>query len=64
MFSDKNKLFDKKKYGDLATLAQLLNTTPQNANNILKREKSKRHSEAIALLEKIINTREMLLNNQ
>lgn len=59
---DKNKLIDKKQYGDLVIVAKMLKVTEGNARQLINREGAKRHPEAIAALSEIIESRERLIN--
>ncbi len=59
--SDKNKLLSKKHYGDISIVAKMLDTTPNNVNQMLRRETSTRHIEAVEALRKVIEFRDQLL---
>jgi hypothetical protein len=62
--NDKSKLFLQKQYGDLVTVARLMDTTPNNAAQLLRRTNAKRHQEALEALGKIIETRENLITHK
>jgi hypothetical protein len=47
---DKSKLFLKKRYGDINTVAKILDTTPGNVAQLIRRPTAKRHLEAIDAL--------------
>jgi len=59
--TDKNKLLEKKRHGDLKTIAAMMGITPFNAFNLLNRPRAKRHPEAMAALQRVIDTREQLI---
>lgn len=58
---DKSKLLAKKHYGDISVVARMLNTTPSNVMQMLRRETSKRHDEAVEALSKVIEARDRLI---
>lgn len=60
----KNKLLDKKKYGDISIVASMIGVTPDYAKMLIRRQTAKRHQEAIDALTKVIESREQLLNNK
>lgn len=57
---DKSKLLSGKKYGDVKTVAEIMNVTRENAQRILSRPNSKRHDEAVAILNGIIEARKQV----
>lgn len=59
--TDKCKLLSKKHYGDISIVARMLDTTPANVQQMLKRETSKRHKDAVEALQKVIESRDELL---
>lgn len=61
--SDKSKLFAKKQIGDNVTIAKMINTTPSNVAQILRRPNAKRYQAVIEALGKIIASREKLINS-
>lgn len=61
--NDKSKLLAKKQYGDISVVARMLNTTPSNVMQMLRRETSKRHNEAVEALTKVIEARDKLIKN-
>jgi hypothetical protein len=64
---DKSKLFGKKQYGDISVVSQILTKkhgkfiSAANVAQILKREKSKMHGEAIEALRQVVESRETLI---
>jgi len=58
---DKSKLFLKKRYGDINTVAKILDTTPGNVAQLIRRPTAKRHLEAIDALSKVIESRDKLI---
>lgn len=61
MENEKNKLFDQKISGDLKLIAQMMGITQRYAFELLRRPTAKRHQEAVNALEKIIESRKMLI---
>ena len=62
--SDKSKLLEKKQYGDNVTVAKMLNTTPLNVAQLMRRPHAKRHEAAFDALAKVIEARDKLLTNK
>lgn len=52
------EILTKRQYGDIAQVAQIMGVSRHNATMILRRENSKRHFEALSILEEVITTRE------
>lgn len=59
--NEKSKLLEKKEHGDLKVIAAIMGITKFNAFNLLNRPRAKRHPEAIKALEKVIESRERLI---
>lgn len=59
--NEKSKLLAKKEHGDLKVIAAIMGITPFNAYNLLNRPRAKRHAEAVAALQKVVDAREQLI---
>lgn len=60
--NDISKLLRRKQTGDIKVVAKILNTSPENVHNLLRRLKAKRHNLAVDTLQKVIESREELIN--
>ncbi|WP_026473972.1 hypothetical protein [Alkaliflexus imshenetskii] len=58
---DENQLLNKKKYGDIRVVAEMIGETHSNTDRILRRPGARKHKKAIEALRKIIEAREELL---
>lgn len=56
----KKQIFDKKQYGDIKVVAQMIGVTRHNAARLLERPTAKRHNEAVKALEQVVAAREKL----
>lgn len=60
---EKSKLFERKISGDLKLIAQMMGITQRYAFELLRRPTAKRHQEAVNALEKIIESRKLLITD-
>jgi hypothetical protein len=60
---DKKQIFEKRQYGDVRLLAEILGVSHQNAQKIIERPNSKRHKKAVEILTRIITDREKTIES-
>lgn len=58
------QLLQRKKRGDIVTVAEIIGVTRDNASVILRRPESKKYKNAINALRKVVEARESLIQEE
>ena len=61
---DTKQILEKKQYGDIKSVAEILNVNYPNVQIILRRPNSKLHTKAVNALAKIIEAREKIIQEE